>query len=198
MRSWYALTQGHYRAAISAAQAGLDAVGPGHSVSAQLAAHQAKAWSRMGDRREVETALERGRATLEALPYPDNLDNHFVVDPSKWDFYTMDVYRHVGEDRLAETHAMEVIRTSTDPDGTVRKPMRVAEAHVTLGVVAARAGDLEGAIAEGNAAISGGRQSLPSLVLYTRELADVLQECYPNDQRVRVYLDLLQGLRQAA
>jgi hypothetical protein len=54
----------------------------------------------------------------------------------------MDCYRHVGEDQLAATYAKEVIRSSTTPDGVVRKPMRVAEAHITLGVVAAREGDL--------------------------------------------------------
>jgi hypothetical protein len=194
MRSWYALTRGDYRTAINAAQSGLNAVGRRHSVAVQLAAHQAKAWARIGNRREVETALDCGRATLEALEYPENPNNHFVVDPSKWDFYTMDVYRHVGEDRLAEMHAHEVLRTSVGPDGNVSKPMRAAEAHVTLGVVAARAGDIESALAEGELALAGQRQSLPSLVLHTRELVDVLQARFPGATRVAEYLDLLHTL----
>jgi hypothetical protein len=33
---------------------------------------------------------------LESLPYPENLDHHFVVDPGKFDFYAMDCYRLVG------------------------------------------------------------------------------------------------------
>jgi hypothetical protein len=41
-----------------------------------------------------------------------------VVDPTKFDFYTMDCYRHLAEDRLAETLANEVIQASTDFDGT--------------------------------------------------------------------------------
>jgi hypothetical protein len=61
-----------------------------------------------------------------------------VVDPTKYDFYMMDCYRHLAEDRMAETLASEVIRASTDFDGTVRAPMRQAEARITLGVVAAR------------------------------------------------------------
>jgi hypothetical protein len=103
------------------------------SVAVQLAAQRAKAWARMGDRRQVEVALDEGRTLLEALPYPGDLDNHFIVDPSKFDFYVMDCYRHVGEDRLAEIYAREVIRASTDFDGTERKPMRNAEARITLG-----------------------------------------------------------------
>lgn len=194
MRAWYALTQGQYRAAIVAAQTGLDAIGPAHSVAVQLSAHQAKAWSRIGDRRQLEVALDTGRDVLESLPYPDNLDNHFVIDPSKWDFYTMDCYRHVGEDRLAETHAIEVIRSSTSLDGTILKPMRAAEAHVTLGVVAARRSDLESALAEGRAALTGDRRSLPSLVMHTRELAAVLKRQFPDEPAVDDYLDELRTL----
>src|SRR5258707_14301691 len=60
----------------------------------------------------TEVALDRGRKLLEAMPYPDNLDHHFVVDPTKFDFYAMDCYRHLAEDRIAETLADEVIRSS--------------------------------------------------------------------------------------
>jgi tetratricopeptide (TPR) repeat protein len=194
MRSWYTLAQGDFRAAIAAAKAGLEAVGPTHSVAVQLSAHQAKAWARIGDRRQVEVALNRGRTVLEALPYPENLDSHFVIDPAKWDFYTMDCYRHVGEDKLAETYANEVIRSSTDPDGTVRQPMRAAEAHVTLGVVAARQGELETALIEGRKALVGDRKSLPSLAMHTCELANVLREQFPDAPAVDGYLDELRAL----
>jgi len=197
MRSWFSLTQGDYRAAIAATQAGLEAVGPTHSVAVQLSAHQAKAWARIGDRRQVEVALDRGRAVLESLPYPENPGNHFVIDPSKWDFYTMDCYRHVEEDRLAETYANEVIRSSTDPDGTVRKPMRVSEAHVTLGIVAARHGDLETALAEGRAALVGDRRSLPSLVMHTSELAKELTARFSSEPSVGNYLEELRSLRRS-
>lgn len=188
MRAWYALTQGQYRAAIAAADAGLAAVGPEHSVVVQLNAHRAKAWARVGDRRQTEVALDQGRAVLEALPYPDNVDNHFVVDPSKWDFYTLDCYRHLGEDRLAEMYAREVIGSSD------HKPMRVAEAQVTLGVVAARAGDLERAVAYGRQALGGERRSLPSLAMCSRELGEVLAERWPGEPDVDAYLDELRAL----
>lgn len=194
MRSWYSLTEGNYRAAIAAARAGLEAVDPGHSVTVQLWAHQAKAWARIGDRRQVEVALDNGRAILEASPYPENPGNHFVIDPSKWDFYTMDCYRHVGEDRLAATYANEVIRSGTTPEGIVKKPMRVAEAHITLGVIAARERDIEAALAEGRAALTADRKSLPSLVMHSRELAEELNRQFPDDRRVTDYTDELRLL----
>ena len=106
----------------------------------------------------TEVALDKGRRLLEAMPYPDNLDHHFVVDPTKFDFYAMDCYRHLAEDRLAETLANEVIQASTDFDGTERAPMRLAEARITLGVVAARQGDLEQAIHHGTHALERSSQ----------------------------------------
>ena len=148
----------------------------------------------MGDRRQVELALEQGRRLLEGLPYPDDLDHHFVVDPSKFDFYAMDCYRTVGEDSRAEVYAREVIRSCTDPDGFERKPMRIAEARMTLGVVAARQGDLDGAITHGRQALAGDRKSVPSLVLVSRDLAETLQRDYANEAQVQEYLEELHGL----
>ncbi|MFE4968346.1 hypothetical protein [Streptomyces sp. NPDC056660] len=83
-------------------------------MAVQLAAQEAKAWARIGDRRQVEVALDKGRRLLEGMPYPENLDNHFVVDPAKFDFYAVDCYRLVGEDKLAHTLAEEVLRAGTD------------------------------------------------------------------------------------
>lgn len=193
MRAWYALTQGDYRGVIAAAEAG-EAVAAHSSAAVQLAAQRAKAWARIGDRRQVETALDKGRVLLESLPYPEDTDHHFVVDPSKFDFYAMDCYRIAGEDRLAEMYAREVIRSSTDPDGTERKPMRNAEARITLGVVAARAGDLDQAVTYGRRALKGDRKSLPSLLMCSKELATLVRERYPNEPEAVAYLDEVRAL----
>lgn len=197
MRAWYSLTQGDYRGAIAAAEVGSDRA-PERSAAVQLAAQRAKAWARLGDRRQVEVALDQGRALLESLPYPDDLDHHFVVDPAKFDFYAMDCYRIVGEDELAAVCADEVIRSSTDLDGTERKPMRVAEARITLGVVAGRAGDLDGALMEGRRALAGDRRSLPSLTLVSRDLTDLLKRRYPNERAAKEYLDEVRELSPGA
>lgn len=193
MRAWYALTQGDYRGVIAAAEAG-EAVAVHDGAAVQLTAQRAKAWARLGDRRQVETALDKGRSLLESLPYPEDTDHHFVVDPAKFDFYAMDCYRIAGEDRLAEMYAREVIRSSTDPDGTERKPMRNAEARITLGVVAARSGDLDQAVSYGRRALNGDRKSLPSLLMCSKELATLLRERYPKEPEAVSYLDEVRAL----
>jgi tetratricopeptide (TPR) repeat protein len=195
MRAWFALTTGDYRGVIAAAQAGAERA-QHHGVAVQLAAQEAKAWARIGDRRQVEVALDKGRRLLEGMPYPENLDNHFVVDPAKFDFYAMDCYRLVGEDKLARTLAEEVLRAGTDFDGTERSPMRNAEARVTLGVTAAREGDLEQALLMGERALEGDRQSMPSLIMTSRELAAEVKRRYASEAAAQTYLARLQALAQ--
>ncbi|MGW1758478.1 XRE family transcriptional regulator [Streptomyces mirabilis] len=195
MRAWFALTTGDYRGVIAAAQAGGE-VAPHHGVAVQLAGQEAKAWARLGDRRQVEVALDKGRRLLEGMPHPENLDNHFVVDPAKFDFYSMDCYRLVGEDKLARTLAEEVLRAGTDFDGRERSPMRNAEARVTLGVTAAREGDLEQALTMGERALEGDRQSVPSLIMTSRELAAEMKRRYSSEPAAQDYLARLHALGQ--
>lgn len=195
MRAWFALTTGDYRGVIAAAQAGAS-LAPQHGVAVQLAGQEAKAWARIGDRRQTEVALDKGRRILEGMPHPENLDNHFVVDPAKFDFYAMDCYRLVGENRLASTLAEEVLRGGTDFDGSERSPMRNAEARVTLAVAAAREGDLEQALAYGTRALDGDRQSVPSLLMTSRELAAELKRRYASEPGAQDYLARLRALGQ--
>lgn len=194
MRAWFALTRGDYRGVIVAAEAGL-AVAPNESVAAQLHAQQAKAWARLGDRSQTEVALDKGRQLLERLPYPENIENHFVVDPGKYDFYRMDALRRVGENRIAEQLANQVIRAGTDFDGTERSPMRNAEARVTLGVVAAREGDLDSALAYGEKALAGDRKSLPSLAMVAADLGQALQFHYADASEAQAFIAHLRELR---
>jgi len=190
MRAWFALTAGRYREVIAAAQAGQDA-SPGRSVAVQLLGQEAKAWARMGNHRNVVRALEKGRVLLDSLPYPERPDNHFVVDPDKFDFYSMDCYRLIGDNTLAEMHAREVIRKNQNPDGTSSAPMRSGEAQLTLGVVAARNGDLDGAIEYGSSALAIDRRSQFSLYMVGSELDEVLRERYPSEQRTQEFHDQL-------
>ncbi|WP_051926743.1 hypothetical protein [Streptomyces durhamensis] len=118
------------------------------------------------------------------------------MDPAKFDFYAMDCYRLVGEDKLARTLAEEVLRAGTDFDGTERSPMRNAEARVTLGVTAAREGDLEQALIMGERALEGDRQSVPSLIMTSRELAADMRRRYSSEPAAQDYLARLLSLAQ--
>lgn len=197
MRAWMSLTTGDYHGVIAAAGKGRDTA-PASSVAVQLAAQEAKAWARIGDRRQTEVALDRGRQLLESLPYPENLDHHFVVDPTKFDFYAMDCYRYLGDDAVAGNLAREVISAAIDFDGRERAPMRLAEAHVTLGVLAARQGDLELAVDEGTRALGGQRKSLPSLLMVSRDLTRALKTRYAAEPATVAYLEQLKSATRRA
>ncbi|WP_218058168.1 hypothetical protein [Streptomyces sp. Wb2n-11] len=190
MRAWFALTRGDLREVIAASEEGI-AVAPHTDVEVQLWAQEAKAWARIGDRRQVETALDRGRRLLEELGLPENPGNHFAADPAKGDFHSMDCYRKLGEDRLAENFARQVLRAGVDHDGTDRSPMRNAEARITLGVVAARQGAFDETVAFGMKALGGERRSLPSLSMVAEDLGSVLARQDPGRPGVRDFLDHL-------
>lgn len=181
MTAWFALTQGRYRQVIDAADAGQRACGS-HSVTVQLSAQRAKALARIGDVRGVHRALERGQQLLDRLPYPAHPENHFVVDPDKWDYYAMDCLRVVRDDEPATRFAADVVTKNTNQDGTLRAPMRVAEARFTLGVVSVRRGDLESALSYTDAGLRNNRRSVLSLALVGGELAQELNQRYPNDR----------------
>ncbi|GAA1357328.1 hypothetical protein [Streptomyces beijiangensis] len=151
----------------------------------QLYAHKARAAARMGDARMVRDSLDAGRARLDRLPRPDHPEHHFTIDPDKWDFYEMDAYRLLGDDERAAGHARSVIRMSTGPDGTEISPMRAAEARLTLGVAAARTGEIEEAVGMGTAALAADRKSLPSLLLVANELDKELRARFPREASTR-------------
>ncbi len=106
----------------------------------------------------------------------------------------MDCYRLVGENPLAEAYANEVIRAGTSHLGKELSPMRIAEARVTLGVIAARQDDLDRAIFFGNRALDGERKSLPSLLMVSSELGALMSSRYAKEPEAQGYLDRLQEL----
>jgi tetratricopeptide (TPR) repeat protein len=193
MRAWFALTQNDLTGVIAAARAGLE-VAPQEGVAAQLVTQEAKAWAKLGDRRQVEIALERGRSLLDSLPYPSNVANHFIVDPAKFDYYSMAVYSMLGEDTLAAGLAQEVIADGTEPDGRERAPMRNAEARIALGVAAARSGDLDQAVTLGLRSLEGERRSIPGLLARSRDLAEIVKAKYGSEPLALDYLERLREL----
>jgi hypothetical protein len=76
--------------------------------------------------------------------------------------------------------------------------MRTAEARITLGVVAARQGDVDEAVSQGSLALVAPRQSLPSLIMVSRDLTRVLKQRYPGESSATAYLDQLRTITQAA
>jgi hypothetical protein len=194
MAAWFALTQRRYADVIANARAG-QAIDQDHSVVVQLIGQEAKALARMGNIADLRLTLESGRRILGQFPVPSRTEHHFIVDPAKWDFYAMDAYRLAGDDDRAEQYACEVIVNGTAPDGTELSPMRMAEARLTLGVVAARKGDLELAVAAGMSALAASRRSLPSLLMVAGELDGELSRRFPEEPATAHFHDALRSLR---
>ena len=153
LRAWFALTNGRYREVIQAAQAGQDvAPGRSVSVQllAQEAKAWARMTIQRNTIRALENGrilleslpyperpgglfsdLDR-RSISAAQPWSYKIhwtllnnppDNHFVVDPDKFDFYAMDCYRLIGDEKLAaiacprdnqEVHCTQWSRCLTD------------------------------------------------------------------------------------
>lgn len=197
MHAWFALTNGRYSEVIDAAQTGVyDA--PGRSVAVQLYAQEAKAWARMGNARNVTRALEKGRVLLDSLPFPEHPDNHFVVDPDKFDFYAMDCYRLIGDDTLADMHAQEIIRKTTGPGGENLSPMRRAEAELTRAVVSARRDDLDTSRSFAESALAIDRRSAPSLRMVGSELEQVLMTRHPKAELTSTFRTSLADATKAS
>jgi transcriptional regulator with XRE-family HTH domain len=192
MTAWFALTQGRFRQAIEAAQQG-QAVAKTSSVHVQLIAQEAKARARLRES-GLQGLLESGREMLDRLPYPDRPDNHFKVDPAKWDYYSMDVHRIGCDDELARAHATTVIRDNLAPDGTELSPMRISECRITLGFLAGRAGDLEQAVDLGLEGLKDGRQSRMHLLMVAGELDQELRSRYRGEALVREFEDALRSV----
>lgn len=177
MSAWFALVEGRYEDVVTSARMGQAAAGQS-SAMVQLTLQEARGLARIGDRREADKALTRGADALAKLPLPGNPDHHFVFDHAKWVFYAATAYTWLEDNDRAEEHARETIQMHTRPDGTSNAPMRVADAHIDLGIVHARRGDLDTAVEQGMAAFDIERKSLTDLVNRAADLDRVLRQRY--------------------
>jgi hypothetical protein len=151
----------------------------------------------MGDRAQVQSILDQGHKLLAQHEYPTRPENHFVIDPAKWDFYAMDCYWMVGDNRRAADHAHEVIRLSQRPDGSERSPMRASEARFALAVVSLRNGDVEAAADWTRLALASTRKSVAPLSMIADEVTAEIRRLYPGDPAARLITDEIRTARQS-
>ncbi|MGV9771114.1 hypothetical protein [Streptosporangium sp. NPDC003464] len=177
MSAWFALAEGRYEDVVTSARMGQAAAGQS-SAMVQLTLQEARGLARIGDRREADRALTRGADILATLPLPSNPDHHFVFDHAKWVFYAATAYTWLEDNDRAEEHALETIQMHTRSDGTSNAPMRVADAHIDLGIVHARRGNLDAAVEQGMAAFDIERKSLTDFVNRAGDLDRVLRQHY--------------------
>ncbi|MER6825663.1 hypothetical protein ABT352_06720 [Streptosporangium sp. NPDC000563] len=196
MSAWFALVEGRYEDVVTAARMG-QAVAGQSSAQVQLTLQEARGLARIGDRREADKALTRGADALAKLPLPGNPDHHFVFDHAKWVFYAATAYTWLGDNDRAEEHALETIQMHTRPDGTSNAPMRVADAHIDLGIVHARRGNLDAAVGQGMAAFDIERKSLTDLVNRAGDLDRVLRSRYRRETLANDFHERYSAARQA-
>jgi hypothetical protein len=186
MSAWFALVEGNYEQLIDAARGG-QAVAGSSNAGVQLLLQEAKGWAYLGDRKQTDQALTRGADMLSGLPIPAHREHHFVFDRTKYAFYASTCYTVLGDNDRAEEHALEVIAQHTRPDGSTNAPMRIAHTRVDLGIVAARRGDLDGAVTYGESAFGFDRMSVTDLLARTGELDRTIQQRYRGERLAREF-----------
>jgi hypothetical protein len=139
--------------------------------------------------RASRASLDRGTKLLEQLPRPDHPEHHFVFDHTKWIFYAATCYTWLGDDEPAEEHAREIIAYHTNPDGSSNAPMRTANAHIDLGIVLARHGELDEAVDHGLQAFQFERKTEASLLSHAADLDHDLEQLYPRERLAEPFHD---------
>jgi len=183
--AYFALVEGRYGDTVTLSEAGMERAGTTNA-AVQLALQAARGYARMGDSQARE-ALAAGHVVLGRLPVPEHPDHHFVFDRGKYEFYVATILTCLGDDSAAREHAEEVVRQCKASGGW---PMRLCMTLVDLGVLAARAGDLDEAVSHGIAALRLPRRSaqlLPRAVELRHELA----ARYPGERLAARYSDVL-------
>lgn len=114
--AWFALVDHRFQNTVEFARTGLHWA-PNTSAGVQLTVQEAKAWSRLGNRREAEDAMRRGATILAKLPVPAHPEHHFVFDASKLSFYAATCYTWLSEADRAEEHARQVVAQCLEVPG---------------------------------------------------------------------------------
>lgn len=191
MQAWFALTEGRFSDVTSIAKAA-QTIGGENSAIVQLIMQEARGWARLGNRKAAESAIERGYSLLQKLP-AINYPRHFIYDTTKFPFYVASCYQWLGDNAKAEQFANQVFKECEENGTTVRSPMRLADMHITLGLIHAQGGDLDGAVESGSHALAYERKSGPSLLIRATDLSRVINERFPGtpeasdfDERIRV------------
>lgn len=192
MQAWFALTEGRYSDVTSIARAA-QTIGGENSAKVQLIMQEARGWARLGNRKAAETAIDRGHSLLQKLPAID-YPRHFLYDRSKFPFYVASCYQWLGCDAKAAEYAGQVFRECEARGTAERSPMRLADIHITLGLIHARGGDLDAASEAGFRALAFQRKSGPSLLIRAAELDRALAAGFPGARQARAFDDRLKAV----
>jgi len=194
--AWFALVEGRFAQTVALCEAGIPHAGVS-SAGVQLTLQASRGYARMGDG-QAARMLQAGQEILSRLPEPGQPRHHFVFDHDKFEFYVATIYTWLGtDDAAAREHAQDVVTRCRTAEGSVRWPMRLANARIDLGLLAGRHGDLDEAVAHGSSALKLERRSA-SLLPRAAELGRHLAARFPRERLVAEYKEMLAGERSAA
>ncbi|MBJ7597754.1 helix-turn-helix domain-containing protein [Candidatus Nephthysia bennettiae] len=145
--SWFAFAEQRFADSVELAERGLG-VAPGSSVEVALYLQQARAWARLRDTSAALEGIRRAARALEGLTEPKHLDDHYVFDPAKADFFIAGAYALLDLAKPAEHHAREFIRQAGQLGSQNYWPVRVSSARMELGFALLQQGRLDEAAAE--------------------------------------------------
>jgi transcriptional regulator with XRE-family HTH domain len=145
--SWFAFAEQRYQDSVELADRGL-ALAPQSSVAVALHLQQARAWARLHDNSAGMAAIRRSAAALEPLTTPEHLDDHYVFDPAKSDYFVGTAYALMGLARPAEHHARLFIAQAGLVGSRNYWPIRVSSARMDLGFALAQQGKVDEAAHE--------------------------------------------------
>jgi len=171
--AWFMLLDNRYRDSSELSQAGQPTAPATSSVRTALFMQEARARARLDERTETIAAIRHAQEAMDKLTPPKYLDDHYVFDPAKIDFYAATCYLWLNEPRRAEQHARQVIAASSDPNGGNYWPTRVGSARMDLGLALAQRGQVDTAAYEATLAFDS-PFIRRSTLLRARELLKVL------------------------
>jgi len=151
--AWFALIEKRYQETVELSRSAQEIAPKSFATVAGLL-QEGRAWARLGATSQSVSALSKAHGVLERMPVPARLDDHYTVDPAKWEFYAGTCYALLGQSREAERHARAVIAESSDPGGENYWPARVAISHIDLGLALAQRGQFDEAGHEAGQAFS--------------------------------------------
>jgi transcriptional regulator with XRE-family HTH domain len=147
--SWFAFAEQRYHDSVELAERG-QGLAPGSSVEVALYLNAARAWARLRDTSAALEAVRRAARVLEPLTTPEHLDDHYVFDPAKSDYFVGTTYALMGESfaKTAEHHARLFIAQAGIVGSRNYWPVRLSSARMDLGFALAQQGRIDEAAGE--------------------------------------------------
>ncbi|MFF5262692.1 hypothetical protein ACFY4C_27490 [Actinomadura viridis] len=187
-RAMIAFYQGHSQHSVTLSARGQQIAPLGTVVHAKLASQEMRALAMAGAADQMSRARSHAAAAISALPNDVPETGAFSIALAEDPPYTATSLLLVGHPREAVAATGRVIETVYRPEARQRgeHPSGYARSLLILGLAHAEMGELDEAVAAGQAALAGSRPAWPTMVLAKR-LDRVLAESFVDARQTADY-----------